>query len=916
MKSLLFFLLALGAFAKPNIILILADDLGTNDVSPTLTPQIDAIAQAGVRCAQAYATAPVCAPSRAGLLTGRYQQSFGFEDNPGPFRRSPDIEVGLDLGQKTIADRLKALGYATGMVGKWHDGKSAAYQPPARGFDEFYGFNNGAQRYLDVDSSQTPMMRGTQPEKHGKGYLTTSFGREAAAFVDRHKDEPFFLYLSFNAPHGPLTATPEYLAKFAGVKNNKRRRYLAMVAAMDDAVGELRAKLAEHELTGDTLLVFTSDHGAVKGQGDNGALRAGKGTLYEGGLRVPLYFAWPKGLPAGGRVEEPVTLLDLLPTFVAAAGGDVKVDGANLLPKLRSESSSRPHARLHWRQNEMWAIRDGDWKLVKDRGMGGPQLFNLATDPSEKANLAKSDPERVSELRSSHEAWEKSVERPRFGWWKGVGKRYGRPNILFIFSDDHALRTIGAYGGINKTPNIDRIAEQGAIFNRSYCTNSICCPSRASIITGKHSHKNGVTGNGSHWNGNQFVFSRKLSAGGYKTGLIGKWHIHGEPGDAFDYWRILSGASGQGHYYNPEFRDMDGSTKQLEGYSTDLITDQAIVWMRTQKNADAPFMLMCNFKAPHIHRIPPPRHMDKYDGQTLPMPETFFDDFKGRTSYADKCWMKLAGMQEPILNIVPPAGQYDLNRREFEFLKRMTPAQRAAFHESYDPDNAAYRGNTPTGDDLSRYQYQRFIKDYLACVAAIDDNVGRMLGWLKGAGIDDNTVVVYGSDQGFFTGEHGWNDKRWMYEETLSMPLLMRWQGRIKPGTRIDAMVQNIDYAPTFLDMAGMRIPQEVDGRSLLPLFKGAKPDDWRDSVYYHYYDDGSYNLPRFEGVRGERFKLISYYYPKQEWELFDLEKDPGEMTSQHANPEYAEVRARLEAKLGELRKQYDVPPLNLKKRR
>ena len=254
LRLCLFLVLAEFAIAKPNIILILADDLGSNDVSASLTPQIDAIAKAGVSCEQAYATAPVCAPSRAGLLTGRYQHRFGFEDNPGPFRRSPDIEVGLDRGQKTIADHLKALGYVTGMVGKWHDGKSAEFQPPARGFDEFYGFNNGAQRYLDVDSSETPMMRGTKPERHGKGYLTTTFGREAAAFVERHQDEPFFLYLSFNAPHGPLTATPEYLAKFVDVKDSKRRRYLAMVAAMDDAVGELRSKLAELKLTDGTVL--------------------------------------------------------------------------------------------------------------------------------------------------------------------------------------------------------------------------------------------------------------------------------------------------------------------------------------------------------------------------------------------------------------------------------------------------------------------------------------------------------------------------------------------------------------------------------------------------------------------------------------------------------------------------------------
>jgi N-acetylglucosamine-6-sulfatase len=921
---------------KPNIVLFLVDDLGYADLScqgsDIKTPHIDSIARSGVSCSQAYTTAPVCGPSRAGLLTGRYQQRFGFEDNPGPFRRSPEIQVGLDLRERTIADRLNAVGYATGMVGKWHDGDAAQYQPPARGFDEFYGFNNGAQRYLGVDDSETPMMRGAAPEKHGPGYLTDTFGREAVAFVDRHQNEPFFLFVSFNAPHGPLTASKSYLSKYASIRDEKRRVYAAMVDAVDHNVGRVLDKLRACGLEKDTLVVFMSDHGGVSGRkgtwADNGPLRAGKGTLWEGGIRTPLFLQWKAVLPQGAAYEHPVVALDLLPTFIAAAGGSVdfarKLDGVNLLPHLLGRNNARPHQTLYWRMNEMWAIRQGDWKIFKDRGPTLVRLYNLADDPGEQQNVATDHPDKVAELKAQYDAWAADVERPRFGWWQGIGPRVepqvhsapvaSRPNIVFLFSDDHALRTIGAYGsGLNETPNIDRIANEGVLFTRSFCTNSICCPSRASILTGKHSHKNGVTRNGSPWNGNQFVFTRALSQSGYKTAVVGKWHLRGWPTDEFDYWKLLSGAGGQGHYYNPEFRWMDGSAEKIEGYSTDIITDQSIRWMAQQHEAGQPFLIMCQFKAPHIHRIPPPRHMDLCDGRTLPEPPTLFDDYQNRSPYAERCWMRLFGMQEHILNIVPPAGHYDMNQRSFHFLGRMTQAQRQAFHRAYDPDNEDFRRlraeGKLNGRAMDRYKYQRFLKDYLGCVAAIDDNVGRILRWIDRQGLAKNTVVVYSSDQGFFTGEHGWNDKRWMYEESLSMPLLMRWPGKIKAGIKVQAMVQNIDYAPTFLEIAGVAVPDEVQGRSLLPLFAGNTPDYWRKSIYYHYYMDGAYNLPRFEGVRTERHKLINYYFPDQAWELFDLEKDPQELRSVFSEPMYAPIRQELERELARLRRQYDVSP-------
>jgi arylsulfatase A-like enzyme len=505
----------------------------------------------------------------------------------------------------------------------------------------------------------------------------------------------------------------------------------------------------------------------------------------------------------------------------------------------------------------------------------------------------------------------------------GAPKSASRPNIVFIFSDDHALRTIGAYGaGINETPNIDRIANEGILFTRSYCANSICCPSRANILTGKHSHKNGVLDNADVWNGDQFVFTRRLGEAGYNTALIGKWHMmkgtRGSPGDSFDYWNILTGAGGQGDYYNPEFVNKDGEPSKVTGYSTDIITDQALAWLETERDSSKPFLLMCQYKSPHIHRIPPPRHMTKYDGEDIPEPVTMFDDYKGRSPYAADTNMEFKMMQDEILNIAPPAGAKltEGERRKYDYLERMTTEQRAAYHEAYDPENSEYRRLRSAGEladgskALERYKYQRFIKDYLRCVAAIDDNVGRIFDYLEEHGLAENTVVIYSSDQGFYTGEHGWNDKRWMYEESFAMPFMLRWPAQVQPGQKCDALIQNIDYAPTFLDLAGAEIPKDLDGRSLRPLLTGDEPEDWRDALYYHYYEDGSYNLPRFEGVSDGRYKLINYYYPKQAWELFDLVRDPHELESVYEKPDYAAVVATMKENLARLREQYKVPPL------
>ena len=310
--------------------------------------------------------------------------------------------------------------------------------------------------------------------------------------------------------------------------------------------------------------------------------------------------------------------------------------------------------------------------------------------------------------------------------------------------------------------------------------------------------------------------------------------------------------------------------------------------------------------------------MNKYDNVEIPEPVNMFDDYRGRSPYAADTYMEFKAMGEHILNIVPPFGDksFDTSRHEYDYLSRMTPEQRRAYHEAYDPDNAEYRRLRAEGklkDDsreLEKYKYQRFLKDYLGCVAAIDDNVGRILDYLDAQGLADNTVVIYSSDQGFYTGEHGWNDKRWMYEESFAMPFMLRWPAKVSPGQKCTELIQNIDYAPTFLEMAGATIPDDLDGTSLMPLLAGETPKDWRDALYYHYYEDGSYNLPRFEGVSDKRFKLINYYFPKQAWELFDLQEDPHEMQSVYDEGDYADVVADMKQKLARLREQYQVPEI------
>ena len=473
------------------------------------------------------------------------------------------------------------------------------------------------------------------------------------------------------------------------------------------------------------------------------------------------------------------------------------------------------------------------------------------------------------------------------------------PNILFVFADDHAVQAIGAYGSrINRTPHIDRIAAEGAIFENSFCTNSICAPSRAVVLTGVFSHLNGVRTNGHRFDGSQPTYPKLLRDGGYQTAMFGKWHLKSDP-TGFDRWEVLPG---QGSYYNPDFMTPAGR-KQRQGYVSDVITDVTLRWLREERDPARPFLVHCWHKAPHRRWLPAPAHLTTYDDTTLPEPATLFDDYSGRSSSAARHKMGIGqhmSMAGDLKVTEPVAGNKGIGGP----FRRLTDEQRRAWDAAYVPKNEAFRAADLSGNALVRWKYQRYVKDYLRCIASVDDGVGRLLAYLDESGLSRNTIVVYSSDQGFYLGEHGWFDKRWMYEESLRMPLLVRWPGVVKPGTRVRQLVQNIDYAPTLLAAAGLKAPEHMQGESLLPLLKGESPAGWRKSMYYHYFEHGGHGVPRHCGVRTERYKLIRFY-TTDEWELFDLEADPRELVSVYGDPARATLVDELKKELNRLRELY-----------
>ncbi|MGB0578395.1 MAG: sulfatase family protein [Limisphaerales bacterium] len=490
-----------------------------------------------------------------------------------------------------------------------------------------------------------------------------------------------------------------------------------------------------------------------------------------------------------------------------------------------------------------------------------------------------------------------------------------RPNILFVFSDDHAPHAIGAYNGwlksVNPTPNIDKLARDGVTFEKSFCSNSICGPSRAVIMSGKHSHKNGFMNNGNSFDWNQQIFPKLLQKAGYQTAIYGKSHLKGKP-QGFDDWAVLPG---QGLYYNPDMIFADGK-RRIDGHCTDVVTDLAIEWLKTKREDDKPFMMMVQHKAPHRNWMPATRHLDLYADIEIPEPPTLFDKWEDNAPPARHQELEIDRHMDLnydlFVDLTPefnqPPSQKRQDRSAWRNMQRMTKEQLAAWYAAYKPRDAAFHKANLKGKDLVRWKFQRYAKNYLRCVRGVDESVGRLRATLRQLKLDDNTVVIYSSDQGFYIGDHGWYDKRWMYDESLKMPFIASWPGVTKPGSyNKKHLIQNLDYAETFLAMAGAPIPSDMQGLSLVPLLKGESPKNWRKSIYYHYYEYPSVHMvPRHYGIRTDRYKLMHFYQFGNEWELYDLKTDPDELTNLYGIAKHAKLTARMKKQLVALQKHYE----------
>ena len=530
-----------------------------------------------------------------------------------------------------------------------------------------------------------------------------------------------------------------------------------------------------------------------------------------------------------------------------------------------------------------------------------------------------------------------------------------RPNIVYIMCDDHAFQCISAYGSpISKlapTPNIDRIAERGMRFDRAFVENSLSTPSRACLMTGLYSNQNGQRQLGEGIDTTRTFFTEQLQQAGYQTAVVGKWHMGCDP-KGFDYYHIYND---QGQYYNPQYRgtDTDGKYIVEEGYSTDLTTDHALSFIE-HRDTNKPFCLLLHHKAPHRNWLANTKYFGMYDNVTFPMPETFYDDYETRGSAVrtqkmsvtkDMRWEQ--DFKVPEMLDTANADSWDSYLSLMNEVNRMNPEQRIAWGKYYFPRNRRLLEARLTGKELDEWKYQNYIRDYMSVIKSVDESVGRVLDYLDSHGLTDNTIIVYTSDQGFYMGEHGWFDKRFMYEESLRTPLLIAYPGHIQPGSVCNKLVQNIDYAPTFLDLAGISKPKELPGRSLTPLFKaGDKVKGWRNSIYYHYYDYPTYHMVRkHDGVRTDRYKLIHFYgeggldavkenkYQRQPGtrehgcmtyltslgyfepkdsavnynELYDLQADPHELNNLYGKPGYEKITKQLQKQLTDYRKSIGV---------
>lgn len=485
-------------------------------------------------------------------------------------------------------------------------------------------------------------------------------------------------------------------------------------------------------------------------------------------------------------------------------------------------------------------------------------------------------------------------------------------NIVYIMTDDHTAQMMSAYDTtFIRTPNLDRIADEGVRFSHSYVANSLSGPSRACMLTGKHSHANGFTDNTTCvFDASQPTWPRYLQQNGYQTAIFGKWHLESLP-QGFDTWEIVPG---QGDYWNPDFIKQNGDTVTEHGYLTHMITDKSLDWLE-HRDKSKPFALLIHHKAIHRNWLPDTADLELYEDAEFKLPETYYDDYAGRP-VAAVAEMRIFDHMDPIydLKMDSPDSTSMLKERYLSYVGRMDSAQRARFEAFYQPIRDDFHARKLSGKELAEWKYQRYMRDYAKVVKSLDDNVGRVLDYLRDNDLLENTLVVYTSDQGFYMGEHGWFDKRFMYEESLNTPLVMRLPARyadLKARGVIDEMVQNIDYGPTFMELAGLKVPEDMQGVSLLPLLRGEHPDDWRDAIYYHYHEfPAEHMVKRHYGVRTQRWSLMHFYNDIDHWELYDISADPYNLNNLYGQPGYEEITAKLMKRLKELQIQYKDPIL------
>lgn len=483
-------------------------------------------------------------------------------------------------------------------------------------------------------------------------------------------------------------------------------------------------------------------------------------------------------------------------------------------------------------------------------------------------------------------------------------KELKRPNILFIMSDDHAYQAISAYSDkLIQTPNIDEIAEQGIIYNKAFVTNSICAPSRAVILTGKYSHLNGVRGNSEVFDGSQQTLPKILQASGYQTAIVGKWHLKSHP-TGFDYWNVLPG---QGDYYNPDFIKQ-GKDTTYTGYVTEIITKLSLLWL---KNTDEnkPFFLMMHHKAPHRSWMPALKNLTMFNGKDFPLPDNFYDNYEGREALKTQK-LTVKDHMDIRMDFKVPCNECDTGAVNFwapeEYwrrLDRLNPEERKIWEESYKKEETEYLKVKDDEAKFDRWKFRRYMEDYLRCIASVDESVGEVLQFLKENGLDENTIVIYTSDQGFYLGEHGLFDKRFMYEEALRTPLMIKYPEEIEKGSSSNLLVQNLDIAPTILDFAQLEKPDDMQGKSLRETWN-PNSLEWRDAIYYHFYEKG-WGVPMHYGIRTDRHKLIHFYGEVDHWELYDLKEDPREMNNLIDEPEFSETMKNMKIKLAELQEKY-----------